>query len=126
MHWLAKLAENNLRDAHRRKRTQRRGGGRVRPRADLPTDFLVSSVFPGPEPTPSQAAQGGELAAEIESQLISLPDRQRRVFVMRRLCELSFEEIAAELDLGSAASARSLYSRTMARLSARLPDPGSP
>lgn len=123
LHWLSKLAENNLRDAQRREFAQKRGSGRTRPAADLSSSFLISSLFPGKEPTPSQAACGNELVEQVESLLIGLPERKRRVFVMRRLCGLGFEEIAAELDLGSAASARSLYSRTMAGISSRLPDP---
>ena len=123
LHWLSKLAENNLRDALRRERAQKRSAGRVRPPVDRSTGFLLSSIFPGREPTPSQVACDGELVEQVESLLIGLPERKRRVFVMRRLCDLSFEEIAAELGLGSAASARSLYSRIMANLSSRLPDP---
>ena len=47
---------------------------------------------------------------------------ERRGFVMRRLCDLTFEEIAGELDLAGAASARALYSRVLTHLSERLPD----
>jgi RNA polymerase sigma factor (sigma-70 family) len=124
LHWLSKLAENNLRDAVRREAAQKRGEGRVRLRADLPSALLVSSVFPGGEPTPSQVAAGHELAEQVEDLLLALPERERRLFVLRRLCELSFEEIAVEMDLGSAATIRSLYSRMMARLAAQLPDEG--
>jgi len=123
LHWLSKLAENDLCDAVRRERAMKRGDGRVRPRADLSSAFLVTSMFPGDEPTPSQVAAAGELAEQVEGLLLELPERERRAFVMRRLCGTSFEEIAAELGLASAATARSFYSRLMARLVARLPDP---
>jgi RNA polymerase sigma-70 factor (ECF subfamily) len=123
LHWLAKLAENNLRDAVRRERALKRGEGRVRPRADLSSAFLVSSIFPGEAPTPSQVAVGHELVEQVEALLIELPERDRRAFVMRRMCDASFEEVAAELGLANAATARSHYSRLMARLLARLPDP---
>jgi len=122
LHWLARMAENNLRDALRRERAQKRGEGRVRPRVDLSSAFLLSSIFPGGEPTPSQVAEGRELALQVESLLLELPERERRLFVLRRMCDLSYEEIGAELELGSPATVRSLYSRTMARLAARLPD----
>jgi RNA polymerase sigma factor (sigma-70 family) len=119
------MAENNLRDAVRREQAQKRGEGRVRPRADPPSAFLVSSVFPGGGPTPSQVAAGHELAEQVEELLVALPERERRLFVLRRLCELSFEEIAAEMEeLGSPATIRSLYSRLMARLVAQLPEAG--
>jgi RNA polymerase sigma factor (sigma-70 family) len=123
LHWLARIAENNLRDAARRQKALKRGEGRVRPRADLSSAFLRSSIFPGREPTPSEVAMGHELAQRAEAVLVGFPERERRVFVMRRLCEVPFEQIAAELGLASAAVARSLYSRLMARLLARLSDP---
>jgi len=126
LHWLARLAENSLRDAVRREHAQKRGEGRVRPRVDLSSAFLMSSIFPGREPTPSQVAQEHELVLQVESLLLALPERERRLFVLRRLCDLSFEEIGAELDLGSPATIRSLYSRMMTRLVAQLPDlPGA-
>ena len=81
-------------------------------------------MFPGDEPTPSQVASRNELASQVETLLLELPERERRAFVLRRLCGTSFEEIAAELGLASAATARSFYSRLMARLLAKLPDPG--
>jgi len=122
LHWLARIAENKLRDSVRRQERLKRGGGRVRPRADLSAAFLLSSLVPGKEPTPSQAAGAQELTERVESALIALPERERRVFVLRRLCGLSNEEVAAELGLGGASSARSLYSRTLARLSSLLPE----
>ena len=126
IHWLSKLAENNLRDAVRRERAQKRGEGRVRPRADLSSAFLMSSIFPGREPSPSEVAVSLELVEQAETLLIELPERERRLFVMRRMCDASYESIAVELGLASAATARSLYSRLMARLLAQLSDrPGA-
>ena len=122
LHWLIRIAENNLNDLLRRQRTRKRGGDRERPRADLSGSFLLSSVFPGREHTPSQVAGARELIERIEDAVIDLPERERRVFVMRRLCHLTFEEIAGELDLAGAASARALYSRVLTHLSERLPD----
>jgi RNA polymerase sigma-70 factor (ECF subfamily) len=125
LHWLTRIAENNLKDLLRRQRTRKRGGDRERPRADLSGSFLLSSVFPGREATPSKMAGARELIERIEDAVIALPERERRVFVMRRLCDLSFDEIAAELDLASAASARGVYSRVLTHLSVRLPDLGA-
>jgi RNA polymerase sigma-70 factor (subfamily 1) len=122
LHWLSRIAENKLGDTLRRRQARKRGEGRVRLRADLSASFLLSSLFPGREPTPSQVGGAHELLERVESALIALPERERRVFVMRRLCGLSNEEVAAELDLGGASSVRSLYSRTLARLSFHLPD----
>ena len=123
LHWLSKLAENNLRDAIRRQGARKRGEGRVRPLADLSTSYLASSLFLGREPTPSEVARVHERIEQIESALIALPDRERRVFVGCVLCGVSFAEITQELGLGAESSARSLYTRVKARLSAFLPDP---
>ena len=125
LHWLSRIAENNLREAARREQTLKRGEGRVRRRADLSGSLLVSSLFPGHEPTPSQAAGSRELAERIEAVVIALPEQERRAFVLRKLCNLSFEEIAGELGQGTAASVRKLYSRALAHLGTRLPDPGT-
>jgi len=124
LHWLSSIAENKLSNALQRQQTRKRGEGRVRRRADLSGSFLLSSLFPGKEPRPSQVAGAHELMEQVESALIALPDRERRVFVMRRLCGLSFDEISGNLGLAGAASARRFYSRTLAHLSARLPDLG--
>jgi RNA polymerase sigma-70 factor (ECF subfamily) len=122
LHWLSKLALNNIRDAGRRRTAKKRGGERAAsPGAEL-GPVPAHSGLPGREPTPSQAACGRELAEQLESALISLPEQQRRIFVMRRLCGLSYKEIARELELGAVATARSSYARCLARLSARLPD----
>jgi DNA-directed RNA polymerase specialized sigma24 family protein len=47
-------------------------------------------------------------------------ERQRRAIELRKMCALSFEELAQELELGAESSARSLYSRAMAELAKRL------
>jgi len=122
LHWLSKLAENRLRDTYRRQRTRKRGEGRERAFADLSGSVLISSLFPGKEPAPSELARANELGERIEAAVIALPERERRAFVMRRMCGLPFEQIADELGLATAGSARKCYSRLLANLSARLPE----
>ena len=118
--WLACVVENNLRDEARKMQAQRRGGGRVRPRAAYNSSVLRDSVFPGKEATPSQHAAAAELMEKVEKAMLALPERERRAIELRKLCEMSYEELAAELGLGSAASARSLLARAMSRLSSQL------
>ena len=72
---------------------------------------------------PRHDAPNRELVEQMETLVIELPERERRVFVMRCLCDASFEEIAAELGQANVATTRSLYSRLMTRLFARLADP---
>jgi len=121
LHWLSRLAANNVRDAVRRERAVKRGEGRVKPIASMPTDFLVSSAFKGRDPTPSQIAASKEIRDQIEKAILTLSERHRRAFILRNMCDASYEAIAEELELGSASSARALFSRALAELSAQLP-----
>jgi len=123
LHWLAKMAENDLRDALRRGHARKRGDGLVRPISDLSSAFLAATILTSSGPTPSEEAMAEELVERIESMLIQLPEHHRRLFVMRRMCDRSFEEIAEELGFASAASARALYSRILTRLLAQLSAP---
>lgn len=118
-HWLATLVHNNLLDHQRRQRAAKRDGKRVAPPTGSSTP-LAASVFGHDSTTPSRIAEAAELEERIEQALLSLDERQRRVIELRKLCDLSFEEIAAELGLTQASSARALYSRAMSALAERI------
>ena len=122
LHWLARIAENSIRDALKRERSQKRGDRRERPSSELSSAFLMNAVCAGRESSPSQAAWNNELVSHVEGCVIALPEWQRRAFVIRQLCGLSFAEIARELGLTGESSARKLYSRAMTSVSTRLPD----
>lgn len=66
----------------------------MRPFASFSSHLLLNSVFTGAEATSSQVAWGRELVEHVELSIIALPARQREVFMMRRPCGMSFEEIA--------------------------------
>lgn len=117
-HWLATLVQNNLRDHHRRRRAVKRDVGRIVQRRDRTS--LTDSVLGHDSTTPSRVAQAAELEVKVETALLALDEPQRRVIELRKLCELSYEEIAVELGFSSASSARSLYSRAMNALAERL------
>lgn len=119
IHWLARLVQNNLADHARHRNALRRDEGRRVRRTDRST-VLTDSVLGVEGATPSQFAQADETEERVETALLALEERQRRVIELRRLCELSFEEIATELGLGGASSARSLYSRALAELAQRM------
>lgn len=118
-HWLARLVQNNLIDHVRRGHAQRRDEGRRARRPDRST-VLTDSVLGTERSTPSQMAQASETERKVEEALLAMDERERRAIELRKLCDLSFEEMAAELGLGGASSARSLYSRAMAELAKRL------
>ena len=118
-HWLSTLVQNNLSDHMRRRKAAKRDARRVERRREGST-FLTDSVFGHESTTPSRVAQAAESERRLEGALLALEERHRRVIELRKLCELSFEEIALELGLGTASSARSLLSRAMSALADRL------
>lgn len=118
--WLAQLAVNRIRDAARHLDARKRGEGRERPFAAYDSRVLTESVFAGRQSGPEEVASEREFADRIEAALLVLSERDRRVIELRRIAELSFEEIANELELGSAASARAQFARSLRRLSAEL------
>jgi len=115
-HWIAKMVVNNLRDHRRRRHAGKRDARRVPRRSSS----LSESVFGHDSRTPSGFAVAAEFEQHLESALLALAERERRVIELRRLCELSYEEIALELGFSSASSARSLFSRAMSALAERL------
>lgn len=118
--WLATLVKNNLTDHARHRRAGRRDARRVlRPKRE-DTSLLTDSVLGTDSNTPSRYAQATEMESRLETALLALDERQRRVIELRKLCELSFEDIATELGFTSASSARSLFSRAMGRLAEAL------
>jgi len=119
-HWLATLVQNNLNDHRRRRKAQKRDVRRIVRRRSERSTLLSDSVFGADSNTPSRIAAAGELEERVESALLAMDEPKRRAIEMRKLCELSFEEIARELGLGGASSARSLYSRALAELADRL------
>lgn len=118
--WLARLVECEIADAVRYANAKKRGGGKVRLFCDVGSDSLRSSIFPAGGPTPSEAARAKEREESLEDALIALPRHHREVIVLRRLCGLSYEEIAAELGFRQAETARKAYSRAMGKLKESL------
>lgn len=119
-HWLATLVHNNLADHQRRRRARKRDAGRIGPGVGRNGHVLSDSVFGVDRITPGDHLEAAELERRLEEALLTLGERERRVIELRKLCEFSFEEIAKELGLGTASSARSLFSRAMAELSRLL------
>ena len=58
--------------------------------------------------------------------MLRLPDRTREILILRDRCEMSFEEVAAAVGLGSAESARTTYRRALQAFAAALQGRGQP
>lgn len=83
--WLFAIARNLARDAGRRATVRRR-------LTEEPEKVLDAA--PPPE-SPHDATERGELAARVMEAVAALPEAQRDAFVMVRLQELTYEEVAA-------------------------------
>lgn len=119
-HWVSRLVANELRDLWRRSRAEMRARGRTREFGAFDTSILASALGAAQGPSPSEAAGGAELGAQLETALLALSERDREALVMRELCGLSYAEIASELELGGESSARAFVARAKARLSEKL------
>jgi RNA polymerase sigma-70 factor (ECF subfamily) len=113
MAWLARMAENEIRDRADYASRQRRDAARR-----VPLDDQAAAV-----PAPVRQALSQVIATEeterLERALETLPEAQREIIVWRKLEELSFAEIAAKLGKSEDAC-RMAFARAMAALTVRL------
>ncbi len=100
--WPGLLAHLSTRRALDRLRGRMRHAARHENPADLST---IASDEVGPQ----QQAQAAELGDRLRSALAELPAQQADVVCLRCFSELSYREIARELDLNTAAVGRLLY-----------------
>lgn len=113
MAWLARVAENEIRDRADYATRQRRDAARR-----APIDGRAEAV-----PAPVRQALSQVILTErleaLEQALESLPEAQREIIVLRTLEELSFVEIGTRLDK-SADACRMAFARAMAALTVRV------
>ncbi len=112
MGWLARIAENEIRDRVDYQRRQRRDAMRRAPLDE-------AADVPAPVRQALSEAIMSEQAERLEAALESLPDDQRQVIVLRKLEELTFPEIALRLGKSDDAC-RMMFARAMAALTLRL------
>lgn len=111
--WLARIVENNVRDQERRRNTLKRGGGRLRVFRDLYETSQEGPALPGSDASPSQVASAHQNAELVEGALLRMAEKQREILILRDRCGMSFEEVAAEIGLKNAESARTTYRRAL-------------
>lgn len=113
-HWLARIVENRVSMALRHQKAQKRDPARQRP---LDTDASRGPGSPAaPISSPSRIAGRREAETILEQRLLTMKERHREIIIRRLYCEMSYAEIAEDLGLASAASARDLYSKALRRL----------
>lgn len=120
--WARQLAYQRVLNARRDHRAIRRDVGRevVAP-AHSSVTLARSLISPGP--TPSEAAQAGELAERAAAAIETLPDADKEVLLLRHTEGLPFDEIAILLDIEPTA-ARKRFGRALRRLERSLAEHG--
>ena len=117
LYWLAELAMNRYRDRWRREHAQKRAGDSGRELGGHDQQLLSSSILQGGVTTPSERLQGIELEQRLEQCLLALPEIDRQLIVMARLCEMEHAEIAKALGLATESSSRARLARALVVLS---------
>jgi RNA polymerase sigma-70 factor (ECF subfamily) len=112
MGWLARIAENEIRDQADRRHRQRRDAAR-----NVPVDEAAS--LPSPVRQALSLAILTDETERLERALESLPESDRELIVMRKLEERTFREIGARLGKSEDAC-RMAFSRAMSALTLRL------
>jgi RNA polymerase sigma factor (sigma-70 family) len=118
--WMVRVVESCVREQWRQGHAQRRDRSRVVRISDDHDESAVALATL--DPSPSAVATLRESGERVERALLILDDRHRRVIELRSLCRMSYDEIALELGLGVASSARALFARAAAKLAAELGD----
>jgi RNA polymerase sigma-70 factor (ECF subfamily) len=118
MGWLARMAENEIRDLADFHQRQMRDSARRSPIED-------AADVPAPVRQALSRVILSEEAARIESALESLTPAQRDLIVLRKLEELTFPEIAKKL-ASTEDAVRVAFSRAMAALLMKLGSGGLP
>ncbi|MCA8968800.1 MAG: sigma-70 family RNA polymerase sigma factor [Planctomycetes bacterium] len=114
--WIARIATHKVVDAKRGELTLKRGGGAVKSFRDVFRDTISEFGFAASGPSPSSLAGLGELGYGFDAALLRLGDKHRRVIDMRFFCEMSFDEIAVELEYKSTGAVRALLHRALSEL----------
>lgn len=117
LHWLSELSMNRFRDRWRREHAAKRGHAAVKSFDTDGSSVLSSSILDGEITTPSERAQGAELELRLEQCLLALPEADRQVIVMARVCGMSHAEIAQSLGLGAESTSRARLARALVMLS---------
>lgn len=115
-HWMARCVECEVIDSARRMEAQKRGANKVRRFGDCGSEMTMIHVPVSRGPTPSGVVQARELEERLDEALLGMPERQRELIILRRLCEMSYEEIAKAMDFPTESAARRAVGRALNEL----------
>lgn len=116
LQWLARIAENQMLDVHRRMSAAKRDRLREVP-IDDGSERASSSGGPAADvlPPDEQAARN-ELSRLVDECVAALPDDYREVITLRTYCGGSWEWVTAQMGKESSEAVRQLHRRATIRL----------
>ena len=117
--WVAVCVANSVRNSLRKERPVGPGGARMVPIHAKEDDDTALRLLDD-QPGPSTIHRGKEMLDRIEKALLEMKEEHREPILLRKFCEMSYEEVAATLGLPSEAAARKAVSRGIAVLRERL------
>jgi RNA polymerase sigma factor (sigma-70 family) len=118
--YLAKCVEGAILDAVDAARAQKRDERRERPLDAGRGSTLGELVLAGRGPRPSSVVRAKELEERIERALLELPDHQREIIVLAKVCGLSHREVMEAMSFRSEATSRKALSFALQKLEEKL------
>ncbi|MAB78331.1 MAG: hypothetical protein CMJ89_03155 [Planctomycetes bacterium] len=119
LQWLAKIAENRIRDANDYLFAKKRDRGREKPLAAPPMSSVASVQFPAEQTAMSDRAFKTEIRELMDAAMMELPDDYREVILLRDYSGGDWDYIAEVLGSKNKRICQSLHRRAWVRL-ARL------
>lgn len=122
LHWLAKIADNQIKSRLEYLHAEKRDAGRER-RLGAEADSTAGPgiAVPSTDPSPSQVYAREELEKLVDRELQQLePPDYRDVILLRDYCESEWEHIRTVLRRPTLGAVQDLYHRAHARLRERL------
>jgi len=122
INWLARIAERQIRDAHRKitadKRDIRRQQEMERPAND--DSFNLAGIIPTDDPSPSSIVANAELKEIYDACVESLSEEHRELILLREYAGASWETICDDLDRPNPHAAQQMYHRAQVKLAGIL------
>jgi RNA polymerase sigma-70 factor (ECF subfamily) len=106
LHWLARIATNQIRDQLDRVNAQRRARDRERGLAES-----SNAEPPDPRSGPASVAARNEVAEVLDAAIAELPEEYREVILLRDYCAADWDSIAPRVGRDSVHAAQQLHQR---------------